>query len=114
MPLSLKSLSLAITILGILFLLYMINFQQPLKVANPEQLSSLEENTKVQAEGIVTKESSFTQTKLLKLSSGIEVITDLSSPALLNKSISVIGTISKYLNKTQIEALKITPIENSD
>jgi len=96
------------TFLGLFALLLMLNLSSPVIVSNSSSLSVLEVNSKVQTTGKVIAERQFEQTKILKLENGIE-ITCKSCPNYLNRTVSIEGIVNKYLNKTQIEALRVSP-----
>jgi hypothetical protein len=102
-----RRLSFALTIAGMFILLILLNFQSPITVNSPSDLSSLEQNTKVQTQGKVLSERQYQTTKTLKLDNDIEILCN-TCKSQINRTIRVIGTIERYQNKTQIQALKIT------
>ena len=102
-----KTLSLSITLIGIFVLALLLNLHSPIIVDNSLSLSKLEVNSKVQTTGrVISERRLYENTNLIILNSNIEIICD-SCPIYQNKTLSVIGIIEKYQNKTQIQALKI-------
>ncbi len=101
-----RRLSFALTIAGLFILLIILNFSSPVLVDNPSQLSTLEQNTKVQTSGKVVYERQYQTVKTLKLDNGIEILCN-SCKSQINRTITVIGTVEIYQNRTQIQALRI-------
>ena len=101
-----KIVALAITLIGILILLILLNLSSPL-LSDNSSIQNQIDNTKVQIQGKVIQERIlYEQTKLIKLDNNIEVLCT-SCPNYLNKNITVIGITEKYQNKTQIKVLKV-------
>lgn len=103
-----KKLAFAITIAGIFILLIFLNFKSPVNIDNSSELSLLTENTKVKTTGKVVSEKQYGDFKILKLDNNIE-ITCQPCPKALNRTFTIIGTSTSYLNRTQITALTLIP-----
>ncbi len=102
-----RKLAFIIAIAGIFILLYMLTSSNPAKIHSPQELTRLVDNSQVSTTGkVVSERILYGTTKLLKLDNSIELVCT-SCPSYLNKTIQVIGTAEKYLNKTQISVLKI-------
>jgi len=103
-----KRLAFAITIIGIFVLIILLNLSSPTVINNYSELSKLTDNTKVQTTGrVVSERILYEDTKLLKLDNNIEILCQ-ACPLYINRTLEVIGTIETYINRTQINALKIT------
>ena len=103
-----KIISLAITLLGILFLLIILNFSSPKIIDSSLSLQNLPENTKIQTQGKLISERTLNEnTNLMKLDNDIEIIC-INCPKYLNQTIKLTGIIEKYQNRTQIKLLRIT------
>ena len=102
-------LSFVLMIAGISALLLILAFQPPQEISAQNFLENMLENQKVQTSGIVITEKQFGSSKIIILNNSIEIVCN-SCPAqsLKNRSISIVGTISKYQNKTQIIAAEIS------
>ncbi len=102
-----KRLALAITILGIVVLLILLNSQSPIAIKKQADLESLPDNTKIQVRGKVISERYISESKILKLDNNVEIICK-GCPPYLNQTIIILGITEHYQNKTQIQALRIT------
>jgi hypothetical protein len=103
-----KILALSLALLGIFVLIILLNFSSPIIVGNPSELSKLEDNTKVQTQGrVISERTLYEQTKLLKLDNNIEILCQ-ACPPYINRTLKAIGTVETYINRTQVNALKIT------
>ncbi len=99
---SLKILSLAIALAGIIILMFMLNFSNPVKVNSPQDLETLEDNTKVQIEGTVIKQTSSS----IKLDNNLTLDCE-NCPSYLNQTIKAEAFIDNYNNRTYLKTLKI-------
>lgn len=103
-----RRLAFAITIIGIFVLLILLNLSSLIIINNSSDLSKLTDNTKVQTTGrVVSERVLYEDTKLLKLDNNIEILCQ-ACPSYVNRTLEVIGTSEIYINRTQINALKIT------
>jgi hypothetical protein len=103
-----KRLALAIVILGIFVLLLMLNLSSPVIIDNYSELSKLTDYTKVQTTGkVISERILYENTKLLKLDNDIEILCK-ACPSYVNRTLEVLGTSETYVNRTQVNALKIT------
>jgi len=101
-----RKLTFILVLLGIFALFILLNLQKPLEITSPSQLSNLEINQKVLISGKVVSESLQGSTRLLKFNNSLEVC--IKSPiSYVNRTLTLIGITSKYLNKTEIQALRI-------
>ena len=101
-----RKLAFMIAILGIAVLLYMLVSSNPTKISSPKELGALVDNSLVQTTGkVISERVLYGTTKLLKLDNDIELVCT-SCPAYLNRTIQILGTTEKYLNKTQISVLR--------
>jgi hypothetical protein len=104
---TMRKIAFIIAISGIFFLFLILAFSKPLAVYNSSDLSKLTDNTKVSTTGkVISERILYGTTKLLKLDNNIELVCS-SCPSYANKTIQVIGTAEKYLNKTQVQVLRI-------
>jgi hypothetical protein len=102
-----RRISFIITILGIFTLLLILVLQSPINITAQEQLKSLEQNQKIILKGQVTAQKLTKTTKTLTINN-ISIICDKPCPQnYLNKNLTILGTLNKYKDKTQIMALKI-------
>jgi hypothetical protein len=102
-----RRLAFAITILGIFVLIVLLNLSSPKIINNYSSLSKLTDYTKVQTTGrVVSERILYGDTKLLKLDNNIEVLCQ-ACLSYVNRTLYVIGTSESYINRTQINALKI-------
>ena len=102
-----RKIAFMIAIAGIFVLLCLLNFSSPIVVNDSSDLSKLTDNTKVSTAGkVISERILYENTKLLKLDNSIELVCN-SCPSYANKTIQVIGTAEKYLNKTQVQVLRI-------
>lgn len=108
---TMRKIAFMIAIAGIFILLYLLLFSSPIAINKPADLSKLTDNTQVSATGrVVSERILYGTTKLLKLDSNIELVCT-SCPSYLNKTIQILGATEKYLNKTQVIALRIISLE---
>ena len=102
-----KILALSISLLGILILIIMLNLSNPIIVDNSSQLKDLQDYTKIQTQGkVISERTLYENTKLLILDNNIEIICN-SCPSYINRTLHIIGTTETYINRTQVQALKI-------
>ncbi|MEM4271489.1 MAG: hypothetical protein QXD13_00115 [Candidatus Pacearchaeota archaeon] len=102
---SLKILSLAIALIGIIILILMLNFSSPIKVSSIEDLEALEDGTKIQVEGTVAKQTSSS----IKLDNNFTLDCE-NCPSYLNQTIKAEAFIDKYNNRIYLKTLKITKL----
>ena len=103
---SMKKITLIITFLGIFALLILLNFSPPIQVSSQKEISRLIDNSKVQTQGRVIGERQIENAKILKLDNSIEVLCQ-SCSSQINRTLSIVGVVESYQNKTQIRALTI-------
>jgi len=102
-----KILALGITLLGIFILIVLLNLSSPTVIRNYSELSELQDYTKVQTTGkVISERVLYEQTKLLNLDNNIEVLCN-ACPVYINRTLTIIGTVETYINRTQVNALKI-------
>ena len=102
-----RRLAFAITILGIFVLIILLNLSSPIVINNYSELSKLTDYTKVQTQGrVISERILYADTKLLKLDNNLEILCQ-ACPSYINRTLQVIGTSETYINRTQINALKI-------
>lgn len=102
----LKIISLTITLTGILLLFLIYTYQTPIKIKSLENISLIE-NTKVSLSGVVTNERLFANSKLITLNNNTQVYISRDYKNLKGKKITIIGKISYYNNKTEINPTNI-------
>ncbi len=103
----LKPLSLIMTLVGILFLVVLLNFTSPIQINSEKELSSLQSNQKVLVHGRIISERTYDNLKILKLDNNITLVCS-SCPPIKNQTLSILGTIQVYNNETEIKILKIS------
>src|SRR3989344_8820052 len=110
---NLKTISLIISIIGILILLLFINIHEP-KLIKISSINEKQLNKQVKIQGLLIKattlKGNFTKLtiKSFNNSEKIEAVCDCyNMKYYINKTISLIGRISEYNNQLQIQADKI-------
>ena len=99
---NLLKLSLAISILGILFLLFLAYNQKPKEVNSYQELS-LGENVKTKAR--IVSINSYDSFSVIRLNNNITITCNCKFKQ--NKTIIAEGKVTEYKNKLQINANKI-------
>jgi len=103
-----RRLAFAVAIIGIFMLLILLNLSSPKVINNYSELSKLTDNTKVQTQGrVISERILYENTRLLKLDNNIEILCQ-ACPSYINRTLEVIGTSEVYINRTQVNALRIT------
>lgn len=103
-----RILSFLLSLLGLSTLLLIYLLLPPKTIHSPQDLSSLEENQKVQFTGEITDIREYETDYLIKLNNNLSFYYPRSSPkASTNNTIKVQGSISLYSNKTYINVKKI-------
>ena len=95
-----------VTILGIFVLLFFLN-KEPAQINSIEELDSLETNQRVFVAGKIAEQKFQYESRIFILENGIEVICDCANLR-AQDSISVVGFVERYNDKTQVRALKIS------
>jgi len=89
--------SFAIALAGISILFAILLFSNPIQINNQEQLNKLLDNSKVQLNGKVIKQTSYS----ISLDNNITIICK-SCPPCKNQDIQATGIIKRYKNDTKI------------
>ena len=103
-----KKISFIIAILGISYLVFMLN-AGVVKITEDEELQGMIANKKVTLSGEVESERDFDGFKIMKID-GIGVVCDCKI-IYLGKEVEVIGFVEEYEGRKQVRALEIGVIE---
>ncbi len=111
MKTNLLKISLSISLMGILLLLFLSNFLEP-KLTDIEQINNKLLNKKTQVQGTISDIKTYTNSSFqvisIKDSTGeIDITTNKILNLTKNQNITVIGTIKEYNQGLQIQADKI-------
>jgi len=111
MNLNLLKITLSISLIGILLLLFLSNFLEP-KLTNIEQINNKLLNTKTKIQGTISniknyENSSFQITSIKDETGEIDITTNKILNLTKNQNITVIGTINEYKQRLQMQADEI-------
>ena len=96
----------AVMVFGMFVLLLMLNMK-PKEIGSYEDMEQLEINTRVSVTGKVIEERViYEDSKLLELENGIELVCECSG-FFEDEEVEVIGVVSEYEGKKQIDVLEI-------
>ncbi len=110
MKFSLLKLTLAISLIGIIFLLILSNILEP-KLQSISEINTKDLNKKIKTKGQITNIKTYENFQILTISDSIKSINIiLNKPLNLtrNQNLTITGTLNQYKNKLQIQAEKIT------
>lgn len=100
----------AISFIGLFYLLGLLYWLPPIEVNDRNELSELEDNTKVIIRGFVEEEDYYSEGLILSIN-GVKVLCAKCEIELDNKEILIEGLVEEYFGEKQIKALKISILD---
>lgn len=97
-----KRISLAVALIGILLLIWLLNYSKPIKISSETNISELKANQKILIKGKVT----FQTPAKLTIDNKLDIYSEFSPPA-KDKNILIMGIVEEYDGKKSLSALRI-------